>query len=113
MSALQNNLTRLVVLGGAMFALAACDPQEMADKAMRRTAESVVQPVLARELPGNLADAATQCVLDAASPDEIRSLARDLGVEAGSQTVENIRNLALRPAAAACFARSGVPALKG
>lgn len=97
----------------SVLALVACDPQEMADKAMRRTAESVVQPVLARELPGNLADAATQCVLDAASPDEIRGLARDMGVEAGSQTVENIRNLALRPAAAACFARSGVPALKG
>ena len=97
----------------AVILLAACDPQAVADKAMRRTAETVVRPVLARELPGNVAEAATQCVLDAAGTDEIRALARDVGVEAGTLTVQNIRNLATRPSAAACFARNGVPQLKG
>lgn len=97
----------------AIGTLAACDPQVMADKAVRRTAETVVQPVLARELPGPVADAATQCVLDAAAPEEMRALARDVGVEAGSQTIVNIRNLASRPLAAACFAARGVPPLKG
>jgi len=97
----------------AIGTLAACDPAEMADKAVRRTAESVVQPVLARELPGPVADAATQCVLDAATPEEMRALARDVGVEAGSQTILNIRNLASRPSATACFAARGVPPLKG
>ena len=101
----------LVVL--AVLLLAACDPAELADKAVRRTAESVVQPVVARELPGSVADAATACLLDAASPDEMRALARDVGVEAGSQTIANIRNLATRPAATACFAARGVPPLKG
>ena len=103
-------------LGVALLAvsvLAACDPQVLADKAMRRTAETVVRPVMARELPGNVAEAATQCVLDAASPEEIRALARDVGVEAGTLTVQNIRNLATRPTATACFARNGVPPLKG
>ncbi len=101
---------------GALIAvslLAACDPQVLADKAMRRTAESVVRPVLARELPGNVAEAATQCVLDAADAEETRALARDVGVEAGTLTVQNIRNLATRPSATACFARNGVPPLKG
>lgn len=97
----------------AVSVTAACDPQVLADKAMRRTAETVVRPVLARELPGNVAEAATQCVLDAADAEEIRALARDVGVEAGSLTVENIRNLATRPSATACFARNGVPPLKG
>ena len=97
----------------AVSVTAACDPQVLADKAMRRTAETVVRPVMARELPGNVAEAATQCVLDAAGTDEIRALARDVGVEAGSLTVQNIRNLATRPSAAACFARNGVPPLKG
>ena len=97
----------------AVSLLAACDPQVLADKAMRRTAETVVRPVMARELPGNVAEAATQCVLDAAGTDEIRALARDVGVEAGTLTVQNIRNLATRPNAAACFARNGVPPLKG
>lgn len=97
----------------AFLTLAACDPQVLADKAMRRTAESVVRPVMARELPGNAAEAATQCVLDAASPEETRGIARDVGVEAGTLTVQNIRNLATRPVAADCFARNGVPPLKG
>ncbi|GLS88126.1 hypothetical protein GCM10010873_31000 [Cypionkella aquatica] len=96
-----------------IMALAACDPQVLADKAMRRTAESVVRPVLARELPGSVAEAATQCVLDAADPEETRALARDVGVEAGTLTVQNIRNLATRPVASDCFARNGVPPLKG
>lgn len=106
----RSDILRSVVL---LSLLAACDPQILADKAMRRTAEAVVRPVLARELPGTVAEAATQCVLDAAEPEEIRALARDVGVEAGSLTVENIRNLATRPSAAACFARNGVPPLKG
>lgn len=93
--------------------LSACDPQQLADKAMRRTAESVVQPVLAREMPGNVADVATQCVLDAAAPEEINALARDVGVEAGTQTVANIRALATRPSATACFTAGGVPPLRG
>lgn len=93
--------------------LAACDPQALADKALRRTAESVVQPVLAGEMPGNVAYVATQCILDAAAPAEINMLARDVGVEAGTQTVANIRAIASRPAAAACFAQGGVPPLKG
>jgi len=102
---------RIALLGFGL--LAACDPQALADKAMRRTAETVVRPVIARELPGNVAEAATQCVLDAAGNDEIRALARDVGVEAGTLTVDNIRNLATRPSATACFARNGVPPLKG
>lgn len=108
-------VSRFSALGAlvAVSLLAACDPQVLADKAMRRTAETVVRPVLARELPGNVAEAATQCVLGAAGTDEIRALARDVGVEAGTLTVQNIRNLATRPSAAACFARNGVPPLKG
>jgi nicotinate-nucleotide pyrophosphorylase len=97
----------------AVLVLVACDPQELADKAVRRTAESVVQPVLAREMPGPVADVATRCILDAAEPAEINILARDVGVEAGSQTIVNIRNIATRPAASACFAAGGVPSLRG
>ena len=55
---------------------------------------------------------ASRRLLQAASMPEIRALARDIGVEAGTQTKENIRNLALRPAAQACFAANGVPQVK-
>ena len=91
------------------LALAACDPAELADKAVRRTAETVVQPVVNVDMPAGPAQAATGCILDAASPDELRLLARDVGVEAGSSTKATIRTIALRPAAQACFAANGVP----
>ena len=95
----------------AVLALCACDPQAVADQAMQRTAASVVKPVLAQNLPGPVADKATQCLLDAATPDEIRGLARDVGVEAGSRTVQNIRNLSTHPDAQACLKAGGVPPL--
>jgi hypothetical protein len=89
--------------------LAACDPAELADKAVRRTAETVVMPVVNVNMPSGPAEAATRCILDAASPDEVRLLARDVGVEAGTSTKATIRSIALRPAAQACFAAQGVP----
>jgi hypothetical protein len=94
------------------LALAACDPGAFADKTVRRAATEVVQAVVVREMPAAPAAAATECIVQAASIEEQRALARDLGVEAGSQTVENIRNLALRPTAQTCFAAAGVPPVR-
>lgn len=96
----------------ALLALSACDPAEMADKAVRRTAESVVFPVVNIDMPADPAQAATNCILDAASPDELRLLARDVGVEAGTSTKATIRDIALRPAAQACFAAHAVPPIR-
>ena len=96
----------------SLATLAACSPAELADKVSRRAAESVVQPVVNIDMPAGVADQATTCLLDAASPAEVDALARDVGVEAGSSTKARIRELALRPAAAACFAANGVPPLK-
>ena len=94
-------------------ALAACSPADLANKVSRRAAESVVQPVVNIEMPAGVANAATACILDAASPAEVDALARDVGVEAGTSTKARIRELALRPAAQACFAANGVPPLRG
>jgi len=96
----------------AALLVAACDPAEMADKAMLRTAESVVFPVVNVDMPAGPAQAATTCILAAASSDELRLLARDVGVEAGSSTKATIRDIALRPAAQACFAANNVPPLR-
>jgi hypothetical protein len=93
----------------ALFVLSACDPAEVADKAVRRAAETVVFPVVNVDMPADPAQAATRCILDAASAEEVRLLARDVGVEAGTATKATIRTLALRPAAQACFAAAGVP----
>jgi hypothetical protein len=93
----------------ALVALTACDPAQVVDGAMRRTAYSVVFPVANIDLPAEPARLATNCILDAASSDELRLLARDVGVEAGTSTKATIRDIALRPAAASCFAANGVP----
>lgn len=70
-------MKRLSVL--ALALLPACDPAELADKAVRRTAETVVFPVVNVDMPADPAQAATGCILDAARPDELRLLARDVG----------------------------------
>jgi hypothetical protein len=98
---------RLVVLGAML--LAACDPAVVVDNALRRTAYTVVFPVVNVNMPAEPARLATNCILDAASPDEQRLLARDVGVEAGTSTKATIRDIALRPAAQACYAANGVP----
>jgi hypothetical protein len=104
--------TRYAMLAAALL-LAACDPGELADSAVRRAAASVVFPVVNVDMPAGPAQAATDCILDAATEDERRLLARDVGVEAGTSTKATIRELALRPAAQACFAGNGVPPVVG
>ncbi len=101
----------LIVL--SLGTLAACSPAEVANKVARRAAETVVLPVVNIDMPAGPAEQATACILDAASPAEVDALARDVGVEAGTSTKARIRELALRPAAQACFAARGVPPLRG
>jgi hypothetical protein len=93
----------------ALSLVAACDPQVFADKTVRQVAAKVVFPVVNLDMPAGPAQAATDCILNAATPDELRLLARDVGVEAGTSTKATIRAIALRPAAQSCFAASGVP----
>lgn len=88
----------------AVLALAACDPQATIDKAVARTAESVIAPVVG---PG-----AARCIVENGSPEELRAIAVDIGVEAGTSTVANIMEIARRPATLACFATSGVVPLR-
>ena len=96
----------------AALTLAACDPQTAIDGAMRDTAGDVVFAVVSRDMPAAPARAATECILQSATMPEVRALARDVGVEAGSLTKDNIRALSMRPATQTCFAASGVPPVR-
>jgi hypothetical protein len=100
---------RAVAALAAVALLAACDPAAVADKALRRTAETVVFPVVNLDMPAGPAQSATDCILATATSDELRLLARDVGVVAGTSTKATIRSIALRPAAQSCFAAAGVP----
>ncbi len=105
-------MTRILI-ALSIAVLTACSPADVVGKVNRRAAESVVQPVVNIDMPAGIADQATACILDAASPAEVQALARDVGVEAGSSTKARIRELAMRPAAQSCFAARGVPPLQG
>ncbi len=97
----------------SVLLLAGCDPGELVDSALKRTAHSVVFPVVNIDMPAEPARLATKCILDAASQEELQLLARDLGVEAGTATKATIRDIAVRPAAQSCYAASGVPPVVG
>jgi hypothetical protein len=96
----------------AMGLLAGCDLAKVADDALKRTAYTVVFPVVNIDMPAEPARKGTNCILDAASEEELKLLARDVGVEAGTRTKANIREIAVRPAAQACFAANGVPPVR-
>ena len=98
-----------VVLPIAILALAACSPTDVADKIGRRAAASVVMPVVSNSMPAGPAQLATNCIVEHADAVEVRALARDVAVVAGSSTKATIRAIALRPEAQACFAANGVP----
>ena len=104
---------RAALIVTSLLALAACDPQAMVDKVGQRTAETVVRPVVGNYLAGAQADAATRCIVENASADDVRLLARDIAVEAGSNTVANVLRIAAQPNTLACLARAGVPPLGG
>ena len=103
----------LKLLPVCVVLLAACDPAEIVNSTLKRTAHSVVFPVVNIDMPAEPARLATKCILEAASQDELELLARDVGVEAGTATKATIRQIAVRPAAQACFAANGVPPVVG
>ena len=84
----------------AVLALAACNPQEVADKVVARTAENVIAPVVGPQ--------AALCIVEGADPAELRAIAVDYGVEAGTTTVANITRIATRPKVAACIAQAAL-----
>ena len=92
----------------AGFGLAACSPQDVADKIGRRTAETVVRPIVDDRLAGPQADAATRCVVQNASAAEVQSLARDVGVYAGTSTEATVWAIVARSETQSCLAASGV-----
>jgi hypothetical protein len=99
-------------LVATLLVLAACSPADLVDAATTRAALAVVLPVVEQELPAPTAEIAAGCILSAASSSDLRALAADVGVRPGTRTMANIRNLANRPAAAACLNRSALPKLK-
>lgn len=92
----------------ALLTLAACDPAQVADKVGRRAADTVVRPIVSDYVPAGQAETATRCIVDNASAEDVKALAQDVGVGAGSRTVANVMRIAATPGAAACLAASNL-----
>lgn len=92
----------------AVLALAACDPAQVADKVGRRAADTVVRPIVADYVPAGQAETATRCIVDNASAEDIKALAQDIGVGAGTRTVANVFRIAATPGAATCLLAANV-----
>lgn len=92
--------------------LAGCDPQETADQLIRETARSVVVPVLAQTMPAPMAQAGAECIIAAATPEELLAIAADVGNAAGTSTEANIASVASHPKAVRCLTAAAIPNLR-
>ena len=94
----------------ALILLTACSPQDVADRAVARAAESVVVPMVDDTMTEAQAEGVARCIVLHASAFERETLARDVGVVAGTRTREVLRSAGVRPAAQACISAGGLPA---
>lgn len=105
-----NTLRRLVVPTLALLSLSACDPQQAVDDLGRRTAETVVKPIVDDGMTEPQAAGVTRCIVQNASADEIRVLVRDVANSAGTATVAAVATIAARPETLSCIRAAGLPA---
>lgn len=102
---------RGAALASCALALAACSPQSVADSVARQTARTVVLPVVEQYMPGPAAQGVTTGIIDNATAQELSALSRDVGVRAGTTTVQNVVTIATRPDTIRCLQTSGLPLL--
>lgn len=103
-------LIRMALPVAALMVLSACDPAQTVDDLGRRTAETVVKPIVDDSMTEPQAAIVTRCVVQNASADEVRVLIRDVGNPAGTATIATVRDILLRPATLSCMSAAGLPA---
>ena len=97
----------------ALMTLAACDvAQQAADDVARGQAKRAVNSVVAERFPGVDATPVTDCIIDAASAQEILQIAGSSATGAQTETTEMVLQIAQRPEAVTCIAGAGVSLLK-
>ncbi|MDQ2092105.1 succinate dehydrogenase [Marimonas arenosa] len=102
-----------LALGLALLALPGCDvAQQAADDVARGQAKRAVDTVVAERFPGVDATPVTDCIVDAASAQEILQIAGSSVTGAQAETTEMVLQIAQRPEAVSCFAGAGISLLK-
>jgi len=97
---------------GAVVALAGCTVEEV-DQMGRRTAKSAVTQVVAQNFPGVNAAPYTDCIIDNATAQEVRSLAAGVLTGPDASITEIVLNIAARPETAQCIALAALNAPLG
>ncbi len=94
--------------------LAGCDAaNEAADTLARDRAKTVVNGVVADKFPGLNAAPLTDCIIDAASANEILTIAGASVTGVTDNTVQQVVEIARRPDAVQCIAENSLTLLGG
>ena len=89
--------------------LASCAAtQQVADNLARDRAKVTINAVVEKNLPGVNAAPVTDCVVDAASAQEILQIARDSVTGVQPDTVDLVLVIAKRPKAIECIAKAAL-----
>ncbi len=105
MRALVSIVTTSLLLTGCAAA------NDAADAVARDRAKAVVNGVVSDRFPGMNAAPVTDCIIDAASANEIISIAGASVVGVTQSTVEEVLEIAQRPDAVKCIAQNSIPLL--
>lgn len=100
-------------LGLGLLLLVACNPQDAADAITRQAAASVATPLVENFMPPAQAAGVVSCLLDAATPAEIRSLAQHVGTTGSTVPLRLLVTVGTRPEAVQCLIASNLPHLPG
>ena len=100
---------RLALALFATLALVACDAaQQAADDVARGRAKRAVNGVVSQQFPGVDATPVTDCIIDAASAQEILQIAGASATGASADVAEMTLRIARRPEAVSCYLRQGI-----
>jgi hypothetical protein len=101
---------RLVLLTGLLIALAGCElAQQAADDVARGQAKRSVNAIVASQFPGVDAAPVTDCIIEAATAQEILQIAGSSATGASADGTQAVLQIAQRPETMRCIARNGLP----
>lgn len=98
--------TAIAAALAATIALAACEPDGLADQIAREEAKEVVNPILAARFPGVAIAPYTDCIIDNASAEEIFRLAAASATRPGREATELVLDIAQRRGTVECITRA-------
>ena len=103
---------RAAITVALALGLAGCSvANDVADQLARDRAKSVVNTVVAENLPGVDVAPVTDCIIDAASASEILDIAAASATGVTDATASNVLGIAQRPEAVECIASAALSSL--